>query len=110
MSSQLLIIPCAMGYSSLNSISIHGVADSSKIPITFEQHQHLLRSVLHKFLSGELEELSQETLRNNSANVVTQESTRLGTIERDSGTSQLRIFLVFQRSYVLSYLNDTSHP
>ena len=73
-------------YTSLNSMPIHGVAETSKIPITFEQHQHLLKSLLHNFLSDQPNDSSQGTGRNLFVNVLDQDSRSSSSIETDLGT------------------------
>ena len=77
-------IPIA--YSSLNSISVHGVQVSSKIPVTFEQHHHLLKSLLHKFLTKKSNQPSQETAKN------------VNTLECDIGTCSLFLCFVNHRN------------
>ena len=50
-----------VSYSSLMSSPIFGASVSSKIPVTFEQHKHLITSILHQFLEKSPEILLSST-------------------------------------------------
>ena len=50
-----------VSYASLMSTPIFGASVSSKIPVTFEQHKHLITSILHQFLTKSPEILLSST-------------------------------------------------